>query len=72
MTQLDYQTADFSYGAAEDPAGLPARVAIFADRPSIRDQIREDMGGAGFRTIDGGEIANLLDGPTTLLGDIVT
>ncbi len=71
MTQLNYQTADFAYNAAQDPAGLPARVAIFADRPSMRDQIDEDLGGAGFRTVDGGAIANLLDGPITLLGDVV-
>lgn len=71
MTQLEYQTADFSYDAAQDGSGLPARVAIFADRASARAQIGEDLGGAGFRTVDGGEIANLLDGPIALLGDVV-
>lgn len=71
MAQLEYQTSDFAYGAAEDPSGLPARVAIFADRASERLLIAEDLGGAGFRTVDGGEIANLLDGPITMLGDVV-
>ncbi len=71
MTQVEYQTANFAYDAAQDPAGLPTRVAIFADRPSIRDQIEEDLSGAGFRTVDGGAIASLLDGPITLLGDVV-
>ncbi|TRD12649.1 MarR family transcriptional regulator [Erythrobacter insulae] len=54
-----------------DAAGLPARVAIFADRPNMRSEIAQDLTGAGFRTLDGGEIAVLLDGPITLLGDVV-
>ena len=75
MAQLEYETTDFAYGAADsgalDSAGLPARVAIFADRPGMRTQIEEDLAGAGFRAIDGGPIANLLEGPITLLGDVV-
>ena len=71
MTQLEYQTQDFAYGAVEDSSGLPARVAIFADRASAREQIADDLGGAGFRTVDGGEITNLLEGPIALLGDVV-
>lgn len=71
MTQLEYQTTDFTYDAAQDPSGLPSRIAIFADRASMREQIAEDMAGAGFRTIDGGAVANLLDGPITFLGDVV-
>ena len=76
MDQVRSDQADFAYGAegagrATDAAGLPARVAIFADRPVIRRQIAEDLVGAGFRTIDGGAIAVLLDGPITLLGDVV-
>ncbi|MBD2842434.1 MarR family transcriptional regulator [Erythrobacter rubeus] len=62
---------DFRYDIAQDSAGLPARVAIFADRPRMREEIAEDLTGAGFRTVDGGEIAALLDGPITLLGDVV-
>lgn len=71
MTQLEYQTSDFTYDAVEDPSGLPARVAIFGERPSVRDEISQDLGGAGFRTLDGGAIADLLDGPVTYLGDVV-
>jgi hypothetical protein len=71
MAQLEYQTADFAYDAPQDSAGLPARVAIFADRPGMREQIDDDLSGAGFRTIDGGPISNLLEGPITLLGDVV-
>ncbi|MEE4199341.1 MarR family transcriptional regulator [Erythrobacter sp.] len=69
--QHDVQTADFSYGSASDSSGLPARVAIFADRSSWRSQAAEDLGGAGFRTIDGGSLQSLIEGPIALLGDVV-
>lgn len=64
-------TADLSYETACDGAGLPARVAIYGENAASRDQIAADLGGAGFRTIDGGSIAALLEGPIALLGDIV-
>ncbi len=57
--------------AITDSAGLPARISIFGDRASMRSEINEDLGGAGFAAIDGGPITNLLDGPTTALGDAV-
>jgi hypothetical protein len=63
--------ADFSYDIAQDGAGFPARVAIYGENAALRDQIAEDLGGAGFRTIDGGSIAALLEGPIALLGDVV-
>ncbi len=62
---------DFSYDLADDGAGLPARVAIFGAQEGLRRQIAEDLGGAGFRTIDGGTLAALLEGPIALLGDVV-
>lgn len=75
MSKVNSEQSDFSYDqrgdVALDSAGLPARVAIFADRPGTRSLIAEDLGGAGFRTIDGGAIELLLDGPITLLGDVV-
>lgn len=63
--------ADFSYGMAQDGAGLPARVAIYGESAALREQIAADLGGAGFRTIDGGSIAALIEGPIALLGDVV-
>lgn len=69
--QQPVQTADFSYGSVQDPSGLPARVAIFADRAGVRREIEEDLGGAGFRTIDGGAVADLVEGAIALLGDVV-
>ncbi|MBV7259384.1 winged helix DNA-binding protein [Erythrobacter crassostreae] len=71
MVQAEYTTQDFSYDGAHDAAGLPARVAIFADRGTTRSQIAQDLTGAGFRCTQGGALADLLEGPLTLLGDVV-
>ncbi len=65
------EQADFSYDIAHDGAGLPARVAIYGESAALREQIAADLGGAGFRTIDGGSIAALIEGPIALLGDVV-
>ena len=62
---------DFSYDCAQDGAGLPARVAIFGADAGLRAQIAADLGGAGFRSIDGGTVAALLEGPIAMLGDVV-
>lgn len=71
MLYSDDTTADFSYESAQDPAGLPARVAIYADRARVRTEIEEDLSGAGFRCVEGGALTVLLDGPISLLGDVV-
>ncbi len=63
--------ADFTYDTAQDGAGLPARVAIFGSDEGLRRQIAADLGGAGFRSIDGGSLGALLEGPIALLGDVV-
>lgn len=63
--------SDFSYEASADSAGLPARVAIFGADDGLRTQIADDLGGAGFRTIDGGSLAALIEGPIAMLGDVV-
>jgi DNA-binding MarR family transcriptional regulator len=63
--------ADFTYDFVDDGAGLPARVAIFAEDEGLRRQIGADLGGAGFRSIDGGSLRALLEGPIALLGDVV-
>ncbi len=62
---------DFDYEFAVDSAGLPATVAVFADRPAIRGQLRDDLRGAGFRAVEGGSIQSLLEGQIAVLGDIV-
>jgi hypothetical protein len=63
--------ADFSYDTAVDGAGLPARVAIYGENAAMRGEIAGDLGAAGFRVIDGGGIAALIEGPIALLGDVV-
>jgi len=70
MTQRNGQT-DFTYDFACDPAGMPASVAVFADRSSMQQQIMEDLAGAGFRPVNGGPIRALLEGGIAVLGDIV-
>ena len=70
LTQSKEQ-ADFSYDVAHDGSGLPARVAIYGENAGQREQSAADLGGAGFRTIDGGGIAALVEGPIALLGDVV-
>ncbi|MEP1422668.1 MAG: MarR family transcriptional regulator [Erythrobacter sp.] len=81
MFNTDTAIEDFSYGTrpdstgpdsiGQDASGLPARVAIYADRDVMRSEIEEDLAGAGFRTVDGGGLSDLLDGPIALLGDVV-
>ncbi len=71
MVQAREKVSDFSYESACDAAGMPARVAVFADNSRVRAQITDDLEGAGFRPVDGGAIGVLLDGPITMLGDVV-
>ncbi len=71
MLNVVSEQADFSYDCAQDSAGLPARVAIFGEDEGLRRQIGADLGGAGFRNIDGGPVRALLSGPIALLGDVV-
>ncbi len=71
MLTLPAAETDFSYDCACDAAGLPARVAIFGGDARGRAQIAADLGGAGLRSIDGGPVAALIEGPVALLGDVV-
>ncbi|MEY4473755.1 MAG: hypothetical protein RL671_2059 [Pseudomonadota bacterium] len=62
----------FSYGApAEDTAGLPLALSIFADRGHLREELREDAEAAGFRIAEAGDVATLLEGDARPLGDVV-
>ena len=63
---------NFTYGAlASDAAGLRLAISIFADRPHVREQMREDAEGAGFRIAEVAGIEALLDGDVRALGDVV-
>ncbi len=64
--------ANFAYTApANDAAGLPLALSIFADRAHVREQLREDAEAAGFRIAETGEVAGLLEGEARPLGEVV-
>ena len=49
--------SNFAYSAAaNDPAGLPLALSVFADRAHLRDEMRDDAELAGFRIAEVGGI----------------
>lgn len=63
---------NLAYSApANDAAGLPLSLSVFADRAHLRDQMREDAEAAGFRIAESGEVALLLEGEARPLGEVV-
>lgn len=63
--------ADFTYAVAQDGAGLPLAVSIFADRAAVRMELREDAEAAGMAVRDCADLADLLDGPLRPLEQVV-
>jgi hypothetical protein len=63
--------ADFVYHPANDAAGQPLAVSIFADRAHVRDEIRDDVAAAGLGVRDCGSVAALLEGDARPLGEVV-
>ncbi|NBW75352.1 MAG: MarR family transcriptional regulator [Sphingomonadaceae bacterium] len=64
--------ANFAYSApANDAAGLPLALSIFADRGHLRDLLRDDAAAAGFRIAEAGAVAALLEGEARPLGEVV-
>ncbi|MCE2843541.1 MAG: winged helix DNA-binding protein [Novosphingobium sp.] len=64
--------ANFAYSSpANDAAGLPLALSIFADRGHVRDLLREDAEAAGFRIAEAGDVAALLEGDARPLGEEV-
>jgi hypothetical protein len=63
--------ADFVYPPANDAAGLPLAVSIFADRAHVRDEIRDDVAAAGLTVRECGSVAMLLEGEPQALGEVV-
>ena len=53
--------ADFVYQPANDAAGLPLAVSIFADRAHLREEIRDDVAAAGLAVRACGTLAALLE-----------
>jgi hypothetical protein len=64
--------ANFAYRApANDAAGLPLVISIYADRADIRLTLQEDAEATGFRIGEAAGIAALLDGQARALGAVV-
>ena len=65
------------FGSAQDGfpdyhAGhLPLAVAVYADRPQLRDEMGEDAVSAGFRLTRGGSLAELQGDDARPLGEVV-
>ena len=59
------------YRAANDPAGVPLALSLFADRAHVAAQWREDAEAAGFRLVETAGLAALHEGEARVLGDIV-
>lgn len=64
-------SVEIDYDRASDAAGLTACASIFSDRDGLRQQVADDLAGAGFRIVEQGGLPKLLDGEITLLGDVV-
>jgi hypothetical protein len=64
--------ANFAYAApANDAAGVPLALSIFADRGHVRAQLQEDAEAAGFRIAEAADVAGLLEGDALPLGEVV-
>ena len=63
--------ADFVYQPANDAAGMPLAVSIFADRAHLREEIRDDVCNAGLEVRECGSLAALLEGEPRPLGEVV-
>jgi DNA-binding MarR family transcriptional regulator len=65
-------SANFAYSQpANDAAGVPLALSIFADRVHLRAQLRDDAEAAGFRIAEAGGIAALVEGEVRPLGEVV-
>jgi hypothetical protein len=63
--------ADFAYAPANHASGMSLAVSIFADRPLLRDELREDVVAAGLALRECGSVAALLEGEARPLGEVV-
>lgn len=62
---------NFAYVPANDPGGLPLQASIFADRPAMRDELREDAEAAGLAVEDCAPIAALAGSEPRALGAVI-
>jgi hypothetical protein len=75
MSQANFAYASSVDDSGCDPAntvaGLPLALSIFADRPHVRDQMRDDAVAAGFRITEVSDVVSLLEGEARPLGEVV-
>lgn len=65
-------TANFAYDSpANDAAGMPLALSLYANRAHLRDQIRDDALAAGFRIGEVAGIEALLGGEARPLGEVI-
>ena len=62
---------DFAYQSATTVAGVLATVSVFHDNSRGRSQLIGDLEEAGFRVLNRGDVAQLLDGGFGLAGDVM-
>ncbi|HYD23259.1 MAG TPA: winged helix DNA-binding protein [Croceibacterium sp.] len=70
MPQVDWAYAP-ARDRADDPEAQPLAVSIFADRPHVRDEMRDDAAAAGLALRECGSVAALLEGEPRPLGEVV-
>lgn len=63
--------SDFAKDFTSDFGGLALSLAIFADRPHLRHQLREDAVNAGFRVTEAASLHNLIEGDVQPLAEVV-
>ncbi|MFM6950601.1 MAG: winged helix DNA-binding protein [Novosphingobium sp.] len=62
----------FSYLVpADDSGGRTLALSIFADRPHLREMLREDAKAAGFRITEVGDLSSSLEGEARPLGEVI-
>jgi DNA-binding MarR family transcriptional regulator len=72
MALAELSPVDLNYGdPAQDAAGLPLVLSIFADRLHLRASIRDDARAAGFRVAEAQDVASIIEGDARPLGDVV-
>jgi len=72
MNHANPVAIDISYAIpANDAAGMPLSLCVFADRPHLRATMREDAEAAGFFVSCAGDIRLLLEGNAGPLGEVV-
>lgn len=62
---------DLAYAPANDVAGLPLAISVFADRAHIRAEIAEDVAAAGLNLRQAAPVSSLIEGDARPLGEVI-